>query len=766
MGNAESQVASGIKAQVDSGQRKLYRLISLKGDGELVTLMKVANRTKDYSILDEKIRTEVRPFLYNGGAGKWIPKGDIVKIRHADREDEFQNVAGTYKSLKPVDHVQFGCIENGNAQFGSQNCPYRFCCWDLDQRGTVGETILHLCFLNASSLHADLAKRLLMAYPNMIRDIYVGDVYYGESVLHMAIVNEDPAIVKFLLDRGAEVNDRTCGSFFTADDQKDHRKDTYDQENPDIPIQTNYDGYSYWGEYPLGFAACLGQEECVRLLLAKGADPNKQDGNGNTVLHMLVILDKKEMFDVLHSQGARLHIRNRKGLTPLTLAAHLARKEMYEHILELSREIQWVFGNVICAAYPLSDIDSISQDGSISEYSAIYKIVHGDALSHVEMLDGVVAQILRLKWNTFIKSHFYWQFGLFTLYFLIFMLAFVMRPGRDLNPIIRQMNLTTSNNSHYSVNKTINDPCYLMKNTRTEDSARFVLELMTIIGATCYLYFAAYEIHQQKLKIFFQTLSAAPMKALFLFSCILVLLMVPGRAACMPMYEDVMGIMAILCTAPYFLFFCRGFKMVGPFVVMIYKMVRGDLLRFVIIYAVFMIGFSQAMFVVFRRVDADQTIFSNAIEAMVGMFIMSLGEFGDIYEQLEESNHARLGKVIFVAHMVLVTLLLVNMLIAMMGNTYQMVTETQGEWLRQWASILLVVEQGVSANKRKLMQEIYSQPLSDGQQRAVVIRWHQTREVEEKDLETAKQEKQKLLRSLMIKNTQSIITDTDSIENC
>ena len=33
--------------------------------------------------------------------------------------------------------------------------------------------------------------------------------------------------------------------------------------------------------------------------------------------------------------------------------------------------------------------------------------------------------------------------------------------------------------------------------------------------------------------------------------------------------------------------------------------------------------------------------------------------------------------------MVVVTLLLVNMLIAMMGNTYQAVAETQGEWLRQ-----------------------------------------------------------------------------------
>lgn len=57
--------------------------------------------------------------------------------------------------------------------------------------------------------------------------------------------------------------------------------------------------YVYWGEYPLSFAACLGQEECYRLILAKGADPNGQDTNGNTVLHMLVIYQKLVRVHVL-----------------------------------------------------------------------------------------------------------------------------------------------------------------------------------------------------------------------------------------------------------------------------------------------------------------------------------------------------------------------------------------------------------------------------------------------------------------------------------
>lgn len=45
-----------------------------------------------------------------------------------------------------------------------------------------------------------------------------------------------------------------------------------------------------------------------------------------------------------------------------------------------------------------------------------------------------------------------------------------------------------------------------------------------------------------------------------------------------------------------FIFNFRGFKTVGPFVVMIYRMVMGDLLRFVAIYLVFVMGFSQGYF--------------------------------------------------------------------------------------------------------------------------------------------------------------------------
>lgn len=74
---------------------------------------------------------------------------------------------------------------------------------------------------------------------------FLGFFCIGESILHIAIVNEDPAMVKFLLDNGADVHERACGNFFCPDDQKSSRMDTYDHEWIDVTEKTNYEGWVY-----------------------------------------------------------------------------------------------------------------------------------------------------------------------------------------------------------------------------------------------------------------------------------------------------------------------------------------------------------------------------------------------------------------------------------------------------------------------------------------------------------------------------------------
>ena len=48
-------------------------------------------------------------------------------------------------------------------------------------------------------------------------------LFLGENVLHIAIVSEEPAAVKFLLDAGVDFTQRCCGKFFSPEDQKSSR---------------------------------------------------------------------------------------------------------------------------------------------------------------------------------------------------------------------------------------------------------------------------------------------------------------------------------------------------------------------------------------------------------------------------------------------------------------------------------------------------------------------------------------------------------------
>lgn len=75
--------------------------------------------------------------------------------------------------------------------------------------------------------------------------IYMFNPYFiiGESALHFAIVNEDPAMVKFLLDHGADYHQRATGNFFNPDDQKESRTDSLEHEWVDLCEKTNFRGY-------------------------------------------------------------------------------------------------------------------------------------------------------------------------------------------------------------------------------------------------------------------------------------------------------------------------------------------------------------------------------------------------------------------------------------------------------------------------------------------------------------------------------------------
>ena len=179
----------------------------------------------------------------------------------------------------------------------------------------------------------------------------------------------------------------------------------------------------------MNFAAVLNQEEIYRLILAKGGNFDLQDTNGCTVTHIMVVYDNIKMFDMATECGAAINIENNQGLTPLTTAAFLARMDMFFHIASIERDIYWQVGNVTCSAYPLRYLDTIDSDtGELNTNSALNLIVFGNKLEHLDLIEYVVVDLLRVKWNTFVRREFFIQMMIFTVFFFITMFTFLVRP--------------------------------------------------------------------------------------------------------------------------------------------------------------------------------------------------------------------------------------------------------------------------------------------------------------------------------------------------
>ncbi|XP_014671090.1 PREDICTED: transient receptor potential cation channel subfamily V member 6-like [Priapulus caudatus] len=536
-------------------------------------------------------------------------------------------------------------------------------CWKLEHRGLYGETLLHLLLEGSTCIHLEIAEALLRLYPRLSVDIYEHPELYGQSALHLAVLNGHYALTKLLVNSGARVDQRASGRFFRPDDCKLPKRTT----------PTDYKGCAYFGEYPFRwrvFAACRGDTQCYDLLLEAGANPDLQDSLGNTVLHMLVIIKPGRHC----KRAADSNIENDAGLTPLTLAAHMGRESLFNAMLELNCEELWRYNNISCSVYPLHAIDSISPDGGTNWNSAIMIIVKGETREHLEMLTGgIIQKLLEEKWVTFGRATYTKKLCLHILHLSLLSIAVYLRPHRGVDAAAV---------------------------TYATTWVRYVAEAGAVLSATAFLFLQnIWEIKVQGFSRFLKNLHYAPSKACFTLSSIVLLLAVVARFMLSPYIEDALTAVAIPGCWLYLLFFARSMRLTGPFVTMIYLMLRGDLFRFSIIYLILNMAFSPAFYLLFQSAniicanDATMNVTEWDTLSKTGamLFQMMLNSFK--YEEFSCTHKPVLTKFVFVSYMILVSILLVNMLIAMMGNTYQSINSvSEKEWRRQWAAVLLLLE--------------------------------------------------------------------------
>uniref|UniRef100_A0A3Q1BVU8 Ion transport domain-containing protein n=1 Tax=Amphiprion ocellaris TaxID=80972 RepID=A0A3Q1BVU8_AMPOC len=517
---------------------------------------------------------------------------------------------------------------------------------NIFERGALGETALHVAVM---SDNVDAAVALMDGAPELINEPMTSELFQGVTPLHIAVANQNMNLVYHLIGRGGDVaTPRVTGLYF----------------------RKRIGGLLYCGEHILSFAACAGNEDIVSMVIDAGASTRIQDYRGNTLLHILVLQPNKtiacQAMDLILNRDAELDqpvpldmVPNYRGLTPLKLAAKEGNLVAFQHLVNKRRVVQWSLGPLSSQLFDLTEIDSWADSMSVLEL-----IVGSHQREARRILEVTpVRQLVSLKWNLYGKHYF-------SLYGLI------------------SSNYTTSD-----MDKTIRVQKNLSESYVTyEDSLRLAGEVISVLGALLILLLEIPDILRVGARRYFgQTALGGPFHVILIsYACLVVLLLV-FRVCGVQGEAEVMAVCLVLgwCNV---MFFARGFEMLGPYVIMIQKIIFGDLTKFMWLSFIVLIGFSTSLWMVYMTQEPDSipsyrsfpiTLFSQ-FELSVGLIDLPVDH---------TFTTPPIVHVLHVAFSVVSYILLLNLLIAMMSDTHWRVAQERDElWRTQVVATTLMLE--------------------------------------------------------------------------
>ncbi|XP_017292870.1 transient receptor potential cation channel subfamily V member 1 [Kryptolebias marmoratus] len=576
---------------------------------------------------------------------------------------------------------------------------------------TNGKTALLKALLNLKDGKNDTVEVLLDTaektgdLEKLINASYTDPCYKGQTALHVAIERRSFDHVKLLVQKGADVQAKANGSFFQ------HKSRL---------------GF-YFGELPLSLAACTNQPEIVSFLMENSfrrADATAKDSLGNTVLHTLVVIadntkENTEMAARIYNEILIQHykleknrevqlesIENNEGLTPLKLAAKLGRIGLFRHMLNqefvdeetrpLSRKFtEWVYGPVHSSLYDMSSIDT-TENNSVLEI-----IVFGSEIpNRPEMLQiEPLRSLLHDKWERFAFKLFLMNLGIYLMYLTIFTtVAFYRKDGQPPFPVA-------------------NTPA---------DHLRCVGEIISVLGAVRFLY---------KTIIIFKK-NPPNIRALFTdgFSEILFFLQAALLLVSAFLYfcgrREYVGLLVLSLALAWMnvLYYTRGSRQLGMYNVMMQRMILGDLLHFLCVYSVLLFGFSAAVVTLIddSPVDITNDSLTRGRSFDVETFKCRKPSYNDIrfttlelfkftigMGDLEFTDHVQYKEVFYIlliSYIALTYILMLNMLIALMGNTVEKISEqSETIWNLQRAFTILDMERTLPRCLRRKLQSRVSE---------------------------------------------------------
>ncbi|NP_001186854.1 transient receptor potential cation channel subfamily V member 5 [Xenopus tropicalis] len=531
-------------------------------------------------------------------------------------------------------------------------------------RGAAGETALHVAVLYDN---VEAVRVLLEEAPELVNEPMTSDLYKGQTALHIAVMRQNMVIVGDLIAKGADVSaPQAVGSFF----------------------QLRPSNSFYYGEHILSFAACVGNAELVRLLLSHGADLEAKDSHGNTILHILALQSNKmaacQMYDLImsyqqdkESPGLE-ETCNNDGLTPFKMAAVEGNTVLFQHLVQKRRHVHWTFGPITCYLYDLNEIDTWEDAQSVLDLVVSEKNKEARRILDI----SPVKELVKRKWQRFGRPYFCLLAAVYVLYMACVSMVCVNRP---LKP--RPDNVTDPRDMTLLVQKPLTES-YLTY----DDHVRLAGEMISVSGAIVILLLKVPDLLQiRSVRSLTQAVHGGPFTLIIVvFPCLVLVVFIMRLTNTDG--EVIPMSMALVLGWCYVMYFARGFQMLGPFTIMINKMIFGDLLRFWWLMVVVIFGFSTAFYTIFQTVDQTQFGYFYS-------YLMSLFSTYELFLNVINSptnydvDLPIIFFVVYVIFTIIANLLMLNILIAMMGDTYWRVAQERDElWRAQVAATTVMLE--------------------------------------------------------------------------
>ena len=145
-------------------------------------------------------------------------------------------------------------------------------------------------------------------------DIAARDRFYGQTAVMWAAIENHPAVIAELVDRGADVNARA--HILEGEPTWRYGKDSRNGINGEA-LQNFNTNFSKGGLTALMYAARQGASDAVRMLVDKGADLATTDPDGYSALHIAIMNAQFDTAAALIDKGADVGQPDRNGQTPL-----------------------------------------------------------------------------------------------------------------------------------------------------------------------------------------------------------------------------------------------------------------------------------------------------------------------------------------------------------------------------------------------------------------------------------------------------------------